>query len=191
MTRRRATPRSAEHSVVEAMGRLAESWGLRRNLGRAWAVLFLRASPVTATEIQAALSLSTGAVSMTLRELQRWGVIRRVSRPGERQKLYTAEVDVWRVAARMIRGRELVVIDDVIDHLEQALIEFRAELTRELAVDERRRVECKVRRTARLLDLLRIVASLFRGLVATARLDASALAEFRLGGSESGEADTP
>lgn len=189
MARRRATPRSAEHSVVEAMGRLAESWGLRRNLGRAWTVLFLRGGPVTATELQAALSLSTGAVSMTLQELQRWGVIRRVSRPGERQKLYMAEVDVWRVAARVIRGRELVALDDVIDHLEQALGDFRAELACALATNERRRVERMARRTAGLLDLLRIVASLLRGLVTTARLDASALADVRLGGPEPGETD--
>jgi HTH-type transcriptional regulator, glycine betaine synthesis regulator len=189
MARRRTTPRSAEHSVVEAIGRLAESWGLRRNLGRAWTVLFLRGSPVTATELQAALALSTGAVSMTLRELQRWGVIRRVHRPGERQKHYTAEVDVWRVVARVIRGRELAALDEVIDHLEQALGDFRAELTRDAAADERRRVERMARRTAGLLDVLRIVASLLRGLVTTARLDASALTDFRLGGPEPGDTD--
>jgi DNA-binding transcriptional regulator GbsR (MarR family) len=189
MATRRSTLRPAEASVVEAMGRLAESWGLRRNLGRAWAVLFLRGDPVTAGELRSALSLSTGAVSMTLRELQRWGVVRRVAREGERQKLYAAEVDVWRMVSRMIRGRELAVIDGVIDQLEQALADFRRDLSREAAPAERRRLERRARRTAGLLDLLRIVASMLRGLVTTARLDASALGAFRLGGAEPGDTD--
>jgi DNA-binding transcriptional regulator GbsR (MarR family) len=162
------------------MGRLAEFLGFRRNLGRTWAVLYLDGDPLTATDLQKRLKLSTGAVSMTLNELQRWGVIRREMRPGERQKLYVAEVDVWRVVSRMLRGRELVEVDGAVDSLERALTGLREERDRLTGSDKAASAQ-KVRRVEGLLDLMRIIASVLRLLVTTGRLDASVLAGYRLG----------
>jgi DNA-binding transcriptional regulator GbsR (MarR family) len=185
------------------MGRLAELWGVRRNLGRAWSVLFLRGGPLNAVELQRMLKLSTGAVSMTLNELQRWGAVRRVWRPGERRKLYEAEVDVWRVVSRLVRARELVEIDSAVDHLEGALADLRRELEQQDASSDeaeapgvtegeaepdslpsrRQELVGKISRLEDLLDLMRMVGSMLRVLVTTGRLDASALVSLRLGQS--------
>lgn len=179
---RRGGPRlsAPEVLVTDTMGRLAEFWGLRRNLGRTWAVLFLEGRPLTATDLQKRLKLSTGAVSMSLTELQRWGVIRREWKPGERRKLYVAEVDVWRVASRMLRSRELVELDGAVDTLERALAGLREQRDRAAGAD-REQMAQKIRRVEGLLDLMRILASLLRVLVTTGRLDASVLAGYRLG----------
>ncbi len=187
--RRTKALRGAEAIVTDTMGRLAESWGLKRNLGRAWAVLYLQGRALTADELRATLKLSTGAVSMTLRELQRWGVVRRLNRSGERRKLYIAEVDVWRVISRMLRARELVDLAEATDHLEGALVELRRDLQR--ATDgDRQELNTKIGRVEGLLDLVRIVSSMLRVLVTTARLDASVLATFRLGrGAEADRGD--
>jgi HTH-type transcriptional regulator, glycine betaine synthesis regulator len=174
---------SAESVVVDTMGRLAEAWGLKRNVGRCWAVLFLLAKPTTATELQKILALSTGSVSMTLRELQRWGVIRLLRVPEERHKLYVAEVDVWRVVSRMLRARALMELSGAIDNLEEALSELRL-LRDKASEEERSRYSARIARVEGLLDLLRIVSSMLRVLVATAKLDAGVLAAFRLGGSD-------
>lgn len=182
--RRQKRLRPAEIIVTDTVGRLAELWGFRRNLGRTWSVLYLIGRPMTAVELQQALGLSTGAVSMTLRELHKWGVIRRQWKPGGRQKLYIAEVDVWRVVSRMLRARELVELDGAVDKLERALAELRNELDETDDPKEHREVERKVKRTEGLLDLLRMLSSLLRVLTTTARLDASMLASYRLGGEE-------
>lgn len=170
----------AEIVVVDTMGKLAEAWGFKKNIGRCWAVLFLLAKPTTATELQKILKLSTGSVSMTLRELQRWGVIRLVRLPEERQKLYVAEVDVWRVMSRMLRSRELIELNAAVDSLENALADLR-EKRDHASEPEKSRLNARIGRVEGLLDLLRIVASMVRVLVATAKLDASVLAAYRLG----------
>lgn len=170
----------AEVLITDTMGRLAEFWGFRRNLGRTWAVLYLEGRALTASDLQQRLKLSTGAVSMTLTELQRWGVVRREWEPGERRKLYVAEVDVWRVASRMLRGRELVEVDAAVDAMERALEGLRDDLAQSSGPD-RDALAQKVRRVEGLLDLLRILASILRLLITTGRLDASVLAGYRLG----------
>ena len=48
---------------------------------------------LSAAELAESLSMSAGAVSMTLAELQRWGVVRRVWKPGERREFFEAETD--------------------------------------------------------------------------------------------------
>lgn len=181
MARRRKSPTTAEALITETMGRLAEAWGMRRNLGRCWAVLYLQGQPMTATELCSSLDLSSGAVSMTVQELQRWGVIRQVHRPDERRKLYVAEVDIWRVVSRVLRARELAELDRAVDSLERALIELRRERD-EAPPEARPALDGRVRRLEGLLDLIRVVSSMFRLLVATGRLDATVLTSFRLGG---------
>src|SRR5262245_35976917 len=71
--------------VSDAVGRLIEFWGFKRNMGRVWAVLYLSPDPLSADDLRHALKISSGAVSMTLSELQRWGVVRKVWVQGERK----------------------------------------------------------------------------------------------------------
>jgi hypothetical protein len=52
------------------------------------------------------LQMSAGAVSMALTELQRWGVVRRVWRPGERKEFYEAETNFWKMISKVVQERE-------------------------------------------------------------------------------------
>jgi DNA-binding transcriptional regulator GbsR (MarR family) len=76
----------SEAAVSDVIGRLIEFWGFKRNMGRVWAVLYLSPEPLSAEDLRHALQLSSGAVSMTLSELSRWGVVRRVWIQGERKR---------------------------------------------------------------------------------------------------------
>ena len=60
----------SEKLVSDAIGRLIEFWGFKRNMGRVWAVLYLSETPLTARDLQERLSLSVGAVSMTVSALK-------------------------------------------------------------------------------------------------------------------------
>ena len=68
----------SEAAVSDAVGRLMEFWGFKRNMGRIWSVLYLSPEPLSAEDLRQALRLSSGAVSMTLSELARWGVVKKV-----------------------------------------------------------------------------------------------------------------
>src|SRR5579871_2802451 len=111
----------AEASVSDVVGRLMEFWGFKRNMGRVWAVLYLSLEPQSAEDLRHALKLSSGAISMTLSELSRWGVVRKVWVQGERKDFYAAEVQLWRMISRVFNEREKAEIIDAIDAFEDAL----------------------------------------------------------------------
>ncbi|HVE84606.1 MAG TPA: MarR family transcriptional regulator, partial [Myxococcales bacterium] len=95
-----------EAIAVDAVGNVIEFWGFKRNQGRVWALLYLRGTPMSAGQLEKELSLSKGAVSMLLRDLERWGVIERVREPGGAAWQYRAETDLIRMVSRVIEERE-------------------------------------------------------------------------------------
>jgi DNA-binding transcriptional regulator GbsR (MarR family) len=110
----------AELLAADAIGDIIEHWGFRKGLGRVWTILFLAGDPQPAGMIGERLSMSAGAVSMALTELQRWGVVRRVWRPGERKEFFEAETDFWRMISKVFDERERLLADSVRTRLERA-----------------------------------------------------------------------
>ncbi len=106
--------------VASAIGRIMAFWGFRRNLGRIWSLLFLSPEPLTSAELCERLNLSAGSVSMALKELQRWGAVRKRDVPGERREHYAAESDIWGTVARVMEQREVREVAHVLDALETA-----------------------------------------------------------------------
>src|SRR5438552_12664710 len=93
-------------------------------MGRIWAVLYLSSEPLSAEDLRHALKLSSGAVSMTLSELSRWGVVRKVWIQGERKDFYAAEVNLWRMISRVFNEREKSEIIAAIEAFEEALAQL-------------------------------------------------------------------
>jgi len=171
----------SELVVSDIIGRLIEFWGFKRNMGRVWAVLYLSPEPMSAEDLRQALQLSSGAVSMTLSELSRWGVVRRVWIQGERKDFYAAEVQLWRMISRVFNEREKTEIIAAIEAFEEALVEL--EKTRKSAPDAatRARAELQHERISQLLKLAKLGRGLLDALVSTAKIDAEPLVRFLLG----------
>jgi DNA-binding transcriptional regulator GbsR (MarR family) len=87
-----------------------EFWGFKRPMGRIWALLYLAPQPLGAAEIGEDLHMSAGAVSMALSELAKWGAVRKTWRPGERRDYYEAETGIGRLVQRVLRERELSMV---------------------------------------------------------------------------------
>jgi len=181
MAPRPTAPRPAELLVSDTIGRLIEFWGFKRNMGRVWAMLYLSDVPLSSKELRERLKLSSGAVSMTLTELSRWGVVRKVWIQGARRDHFTAEGNLWKMVSRVIRERELTEITDAIASLEDAIRMLDEAsrgggdaATRAQAVAQRARVR-------RLLELARLGRSLVEALVSSGRIDAAPLVKFLLG----------
>jgi HTH-type transcriptional regulator, glycine betaine synthesis regulator len=193
-----STMSPAERIVSEAIGRLMEFWGFKRNMGRVWVVLHLSDQPLTSRDLRERLVLSSGSVSMTLNELQRWGVVRRVWVQGSRAEHFVAENSLWKMVSRVLRERELVEIQEVILALEEGLRALDGEgkaATADAKVgggakaaaeddDAARRVELQRERVRELLEVARLGRGLLEALVSTARVDATALAKLLLGGKD-------
>jgi DNA-binding transcriptional regulator GbsR (MarR family) len=165
----------SERVVAEAVGRLMDFWGFKRNMGRIWSVLYLSDRPLTARQIEVGLGVSAGTVSMTLAELQRWGVVRQVWQQGSRSRHYDAETDLWKMITRVLREREREEIEAASRDFDEALayVEQRAGTGR---ADDRQRARVQQRRIRALIDLARLGRSLLDALVKTGRVDVSPLA---------------
>jgi DNA-binding transcriptional regulator GbsR (MarR family) len=159
----RGTLEPWEALVVDAVGDVIEFWQFKRNQGRVWALLYLRGKALTAGEIQSALGLSKGAVSMLVGELEQWRVLKRARvRGGDDVQRYVAEIDLMQMLGRVISEREVTLVKNVRSDLERA----------EQLMKESAGVPPDVRdRLKRMKSLATIVDRALRTFLSTARLD--------------------
>lgn len=143
-----------EALAVNAVGRVIEFWGFKRNHGHAWCLLYLRGEPMSAADFRRELGLSKGAVSMISRDLEQWGVANRVSVEGSKVRHFVAEVDFLQMLRRVIKERELSLVMKVRDDLKDALY-----FAREEGVDPARLK--RVRGMLRLADMMSDALSFF------------------------------
>ena len=166
--------------VADAVGGLIEFWGFRGILGRIWAVLYLSEKPLAAAEICEALSISTGAASMSLNELEKWGVVIRHRPHGARKDFFEAETDIWKMVSRVYRERELVQIERALESFSRAVELF--DLATKLGdASERRAGRIAKERTQNLVELARIGQTLIRAFVEKGRVDFSPLLNWKRG----------
>ncbi|RPH70281.1 MAG: MarR family transcriptional regulator [Myxococcaceae bacterium] len=109
-----------EALAIDAVGNVIEFWGFKHNQGRVWAVLYLRGTSMTATQLEEELGLSKGAVSMLVRDLERWGVVVRIRQPGTGAWHFRAETDLVQMVRRVIQERETAFITRIRADLEEA-----------------------------------------------------------------------
>ena len=76
---------------IEDFGRMTQSIGAGRVLGQLYAYLYFSPEPRGLRDMQDALGISKGSASMTVRQLQQWGAVRKVWVKGDRKDYYTAE----------------------------------------------------------------------------------------------------
>jgi len=109
-----------ESLAIDAVGNVIEFWGFKHNQGRVWALLYLRGTSMSAPQLEDELGLSKGAVSMLVRDLERWGVVLRIRQPGTGAWHYRAETDLVRMVSRVIQEREGAFITRIRADLEEA-----------------------------------------------------------------------
>ncbi|MGH2793735.1 MAG: GbsR/MarR family transcriptional regulator [Actinomycetota bacterium] len=91
---------------VEGMGAATAASGVLTQLqGRIFGFIYLQSGPVSLDEITTELGISKGNVSVNIRGLVDWHLVRRVSVPGSRKDHYEAASDFWRVVQEIMERR--------------------------------------------------------------------------------------
>lgn len=67
-------------NLSQSLGQLAEFAGFNRTLGQIYGLLYLHSYALSLSEIAKNLGVSKGNVSLNTRLMERWGLIRRVTR---------------------------------------------------------------------------------------------------------------
>lgn len=95
-------------------GEMGTQWGVNRSVAQIHALLYLSDRPVTADAIVDLLGLARSNVSTGLKELQGYGIVRRVHVEGDRRDHFVAEVDLWEMLTRIVAERKRREIDPTI-----------------------------------------------------------------------------
>ena len=114
-------PETARKFILH-WGEMGTRWGINRTVAQVHALLYLSDRPLNAEEICQTLVLARSNVSVALRELQNWGIVKVTHLPGDRRDHFESMTDVFemfRIIMNERRKREidptLKLIDDCLD----------------------------------------------------------------------------
>jgi len=110
----------AKERFINQWGTLGTSWGLNKAMAQMHALLMLSPEPMSVEEIMDALNISRGNVSMNLRSLIDWGIVRKEYKAGERKEYFASEKDVWKLSTQVAKERRKRELEPVIDMLNMA-----------------------------------------------------------------------
>jgi DNA-binding transcriptional regulator GbsR (MarR family) len=93
-------------TFVDGMGAAAATSGILSQLqGRIFALLYLHDGPLALEEIAAELDQSKSNISVNIRGLVDWHLVRRTRLGGSRKDHYEAATDFWRVMQEIMERR--------------------------------------------------------------------------------------
>lgn len=111
---------SATHQkFVIHFGEMGARWGMNRTVGQMYAVLFLSEDALCADELVNALGVSRSNVSMGLKELQAWNLVRLQHRPNDRRDFFATPSDMWDIVRTLIDQRKAREIDPTLTVLRE------------------------------------------------------------------------
>jgi DNA-binding transcriptional regulator GbsR (MarR family) len=113
-------------AFVLHFGEMGSRWGINRTVGQIYALLFLSARPLPADEIAEALGFSRSNVSMGLKELQSWRLVRLQHLPGDRREHFSTPDDIWQIVRILAEERRQRELDPTLSVLRDLLLDEKA-----------------------------------------------------------------
>jgi DNA-binding transcriptional regulator GbsR (MarR family) len=114
-------PLSAQ--FVAHFGEMGSRWGINRTVGQIYALLFISQHPLNADEIADALEFSRSNVSMGLKELQSWRLVRLRHFPGDRREYFETPQDIWEIFRALAEERRRREVEPTLSMLRMALLD--------------------------------------------------------------------
>lgn len=114
-------------AFVLHFGEMGSRWGINRTVGQMYALLFLSEEPLNADQISETLSLSRSNVSMGLKELQAWQLVRLKHLPGDRKEYFSTPEDTLDIALTLIQERRKRELDPTLSLLRDTLLDSQEE----------------------------------------------------------------
>ncbi len=97
---------------VELAGGATQSFGVGRVIGQIFAHLYLSSEAQSLDALTEALGISKGSASMSVRQLEQWGALKKVWKKGDRKDYYEATED-W---GKFMRK---AMLDSIAQHMER------------------------------------------------------------------------
>ena len=121
MTAPKASPprklAEVEEQFVGLWRQMSALWGISPTMAEIHGLLFLTGDALSADDIMERLGISRGNVSMNLRKLVEWGLVRLVHKRGDRRDYYESQHDVWEMFTTVAAERKRREIDPILNTL--------------------------------------------------------------------------
>ncbi|HRH18246.1 MAG TPA: GbsR/MarR family transcriptional regulator [Aquabacterium sp.] len=108
---------------VSHFGEMGSRWGINRTVGQIYALIYMSPRPLNADDIAEALEFSRSNVSMGLKELQSWRLVRLKHQAGDRREYFEAPSDAWEVFRTLAEERRRREVEPTLTMLRSALLE--------------------------------------------------------------------
>jgi DNA-binding transcriptional regulator GbsR (MarR family) len=110
-------------SFVSHFGEMGSRWGINRTVGQIYALLYISPQALNADEIAETLEFSRSNVSMGLKELQAWRLVRLRHVSGDRREYFEAPSDAWQIFQTLAEERRRREIEPTLSMLRDALLQ--------------------------------------------------------------------
>ncbi len=134
-------------AFVLHFGEMGSRWGINRTVGQIYAVLFAADRPLCADDLVERLGVSRSNISMGLKELQAWNLVRLKHVPGDRRDFFTTPEDVWVIVRTLVEERKKREIDPTLTMLRELLMQAPAS-------EEELHAQARMREMHELIELL-------------------------------------
>ncbi len=118
---------SVQQKFILHWGEMGTKWGINRTVAQIHALLFISEKPLNADDLVETLSVARSNVSSSLKELQGWGIIRRVHVMGDKRDHFESMKDVWEMFRVVLDERKKREIDPTIAMLRECVAEAEEE----------------------------------------------------------------
>jgi len=98
---------------------MGQTWGINRTMAEIHAFLYITGMPQCSDDVIERLNISRGNVSMSLRALCDWGIVRRFHRRGVRREYFESVGDVWEMFSIIAAERKRREMDPVLETIKQ------------------------------------------------------------------------
>lgn len=114
---------SVQQKFILHWGEMGIRWGINRTVAQIHALLFISPKPLNAEEIAATLDVARSNVSNSLKELQGWGIVKRVHVLGDSRDHFESMKDVWEMFRVVLDERKKREIDPTVALLRDCVAE--------------------------------------------------------------------
>ncbi len=128
-------------------GEMGGRWGINRTVGQIYALLFLSDRPLNAEEITNLLGVSRSNVSMGIKELEGWRLVRKRHLANDRRDYFEAPDDSWQIVRILAEERRKREVDPTLSMLRDVLMQCPS-------TPEARHAQSKMRQMHELIELI-------------------------------------
>ena len=130
---------SVQQKFVLHWGEMGTRWGINRTVAQIHALLYLSPRPLPAEEIADTLAVARSNVSNSLKELQGWGIVKRIHVLGDSRDHFESMKDVWEMFRVVLDERKKREIDPTMRMLRECIDEAEQDKTTDDHTEQRLR----------------------------------------------------